>query len=76
MMAKDNGELLPVVECDRDLVEYHNRGSLIKGFDQVGYFIYEGAVICEKGQGEAIRQKIEDSSTFDNFSLRQRKVQP
>lgn len=51
MMAKDNGELLPVVECDRDLVEYHNRGSLIKGFDQVGYFIYEGAVICEKGQG-------------------------
>jgi hypothetical protein len=71
MMAQQEGESLPIVEADKDLIAFHNKGKKIDGFDSAGYFLYEGVVICEKGKKEHTKKHIEQTSTQDNFTLRQ-----
>lgn len=59
-MAQDHGNVHPIVEAPREVIEYINRGpKMIKAFDKVGYCLYQGAVVCETGKKEATLASIE-----------------
>ncbi len=70
MMAQENGEIHPIVEAPRDIIEYLNRGKMIKAFDRIGYCIYNNVIICEVGKKDQTRQLIEDSNTLSPQDLR------
>lgn len=47
---------VPEVEVPRRVIEYHNKGN-IKGFDSVGYFVFNGVKVYEKGKKEEAKSK-------------------
>lgn len=50
-MGVKMGEHLPSVEAPRKLVEYYNPNN-IQGFDEVGYFTFNGVNVYEEGKKE------------------------
>lgn len=64
LVAQDNGESMAVVEAPREIIEHFNRGKMVKAFDRAGYFIYNGAAVCEEGKKDKITQGFEDSSVL------------
>ncbi len=64
MMAQESGEKLPVIEASREVIEHFNRQN-IKGFDSAGYFIHKGVLVCENGNSDAIKRKLEKSESLE-----------
>lgn len=54
---------VPIVEASRKIVEHFNMGKMA-GISSVGYFIYEGIKVYEKGKRE-IAEKLENMSSND-----------
>lgn len=40
----------PYIEADRTVIEHYNPAHMIQGFEDVGYFIYDGIVVYERGK--------------------------
>lgn len=74
LIAQDNGLPIAVVEAPREIIEHFNRGKLIKAFDKVGYFIYNGVAVCETGKKEQVTQWMDDSSVLmpDEWNKKQK----
>ena len=51
---------VPEVEVPRRVIEYYNQRNL-KGFEEAGYFIYNGVKVFEKGKREQFRNKDNES---------------
>ena len=52
----------PEIEVPRRVVEYFNKTNL-KGFDEVGYFVFNGVKVYERGKKEEAKRK--DSETIE-----------
>lgn len=59
LLAKEQGDDLAIVEAPREIIEHFNRGKLLKAFDAVGYFLYQGAAVCESGHKDRINGVLE-----------------
>lgn len=44
---------MPVIETSRKIIDHFNRGPAQKGFDAVGYFVYEGVKVFEEGKRQS-----------------------
>lgn len=53
----------PCIEADRDVCEHYNRNT--EAFDSVGYFIFQGVKVFERG-------KLESSSRKDRMTMEQK----
>lgn len=53
---------IPEIEAPRVVVEFYNKANL-KGFDDVGYFIFQGIKVFEEGKVE--EAKIRDGLTME-----------
>ena len=56
MMGINAGEQLPSMEANRKIIEYYNRENLA-GFDEVGYFTFNGVNVYELGKKEEALKK-------------------
>lgn len=70
LMAQENGITLPIVEAPRKIIEHFNRGKLLKAFDAVGYFLYQGACVCEQGKKDKVEADLDRTSTMPPAELR------
>lgn len=57
LMAQDSGETLPMIEADRDVIAYYNKG-LMQHVDKVGYFIMSDVAVCERGKSKEVLARI------------------
>lgn len=64
LMAQDNGTAIAIVEAPREIIEHFNRGKLLKAFDRAGYFIFNGAAVCEEGKKEKVIQDFDSASVL------------
>lgn len=72
MMAQDNGDIHVIVEAPREIIEYLNRGKMLKAFDKVGFCINNGVIVCGEGKKDEVLQQIEDSNTLGPSEIRRR----
>lgn len=55
---------VPEIEAPRRVIEYFNRGAQ-KGFDEAGYFMYQGVKVYEAGKVE--ETKLREPHPTDNM---------
>ncbi len=46
--AKFSGVKIPTVETELSVIQYYNPGAMFQGFQNVGYFVYDGVRVVEK----------------------------
>lgn len=51
-----SGSEFPEIEAPRVIIEFYNKGN-IKGFDDAGYFIFDGVKVFEAGKKEDAKRK-------------------
>lgn len=57
MRGQIDGDGLPWVEAPREVIQYYNRGKMLKGFDDVGYFVMQNTRVYEVGKREVASEK-------------------
>lgn len=55
LMGKDEG-VVPEIEVPRKIVQHFNRRN-IHGFDEVGYFVYNGVKVYEEGKKDKAKSR-------------------
>lgn len=66
MEGLEEGESIPIVETTADVIAFYNRDSL-KSYQNAGWFILKGVAVCEKGQKQIVRDKI--NKTLDPMPM-------
>lgn len=61
------GDEMPCVEANKRIIEHYNRGSM-QGFKDVGYFIFNGVKVFEKGKVDEFVNK--DKLTMEQVVFR------
>ena len=56
----------PEIEASRKIVELYNKANL-KGFDDVGYFLFEGVKVFESGRADEAKKKEAVTTEERNF---------
>lgn len=58
------GQEVPEIEVPRRVIDYFNKGKM-KGFDTVGYFLFNGVKVYEKGKRE--EYKLKENKTMEQL---------
>lgn len=55
-LAEKVGAEIPEITAPRSVIEYYNRGNL-KGFDEVGYFVFNNVKVFDPTHMEASKRR-------------------